>query len=119
VVISSEMATELFQSKEVINSLVSGIKQLAVENQESLKSVKHLEENAKKVERIIELVGEIAAQTNLLALNASIEAAGAGEHGKGFAVVAQEVRLLDEECKSRSRHFELDSRYSGRGPGCR
>ncbi|KRF65200.1 chemotaxis protein [Bacillus sp. Soil768D1] len=97
VVISSEMAAELSQSKEVVNSLVFGIKQLAEENQQSLKTVKRLEENAKKVEQIIELVGDIAAQTNLLALNASIEAARAGEHGKGFAVVAEEVRLLADE----------------------
>lgn len=97
VVISSEMSQELFQSKQVVNSLVAGIKHLATENQESLKTVKRLEEQAKKVEQIIELVGDIAAQTNLLALNASIEAARAGEHGKGFAVVAEEVRLLADE----------------------
>ncbi|MGE7761897.1 methyl-accepting chemotaxis protein [Peribacillus sp. NPDC097895] len=95
--LSSEMANELIQSKEVVNSLVYGIKQLAEENQQSLKTVKRLEENAKKVEQIIELVGNIAAQTNLLALNASIEAARAGEHGKGFAVVAEEVRLLADQ----------------------
>ncbi|MDF9758781.1 methyl-accepting chemotaxis protein [Peribacillus simplex] len=84
--LSSDMATELVQSKAVVNSLVHGIKQLAKENQKSLKTVNRLEENVKKVEQIIELVGEIAAQTNLLALNASIEAARAGEHGKGFAL---------------------------------
>ncbi|MFE4130269.1 methyl-accepting chemotaxis protein [Peribacillus sp. YIM B13482] len=95
--LSSDMATELVQSKAVVNSLVHGIKQLAKENQKSLKTVNRLEENAKKVEQIIELVGEIAAQTNLLALNASIEAARAGEHGKGFAVVAEEVRLLADQ----------------------
>lgn len=94
---SSEMVNELLNSKEVVNSLVSGIKSLAEENRESLKSVKRLEENAKKVGQIVELVGDIAGQTNLLALNASIEAARAGEHGKGFAVVAEEVRLLADE----------------------
>lgn len=95
--ISHEMVTELQKSKEIINSLVNGIQQLAEENQQSLHAVKRLEENAKKVEQIIQLVGDIAAQTNLLALNASIEAARAGEHGKGFAVVAEEVRLLADE----------------------
>lgn len=94
---SREMVKELVSSKEVINSLVSGIGSLAEENRESLSSVKRLEENAMKVGQIVELVGEIAAQTNLLALNASIEAARAGEHGKGFAVVAEEVRLLADE----------------------
>ncbi|RFU64263.1 methyl-accepting chemotaxis protein [Bacillus sp. V59.32b] len=94
---SHEMVAELERSKDVINSLVSGIHQLAEENQQSLHAVKGLEENAKKVEQIIQLVGDIAAQTNLLALNASIEAARAGEHGKGFAVVAEEVRMLADQ----------------------
>lgn len=94
---SHVMVTELENSKDVINSLVSGIQLLAEENRESLQAVKSLEENAKKVERIIQLVGDIAGQTNLLALNASIEAARAGEHGRGFAVVAEEVRKLADE----------------------
>lgn len=81
----------------VIHSLVEGIQKIAVDNEQSLVSIKELERNAEQVERIIELVGDIASQTNLLALNASIEAARAGEHGKGFAVVAEEVRSLADE----------------------
>lgn len=46
--LSNDMATELVQSKAVVNSLVHGIKQLAKENQKSLKTVNRLEENAKK-----------------------------------------------------------------------
>lgn len=95
--ISIEMVTELTKSKDVIRSLTSGIQKLAEDNEDSLVAVQRLVENAKKVEKIIQLVGDIAAQTNLLALNASIEAARAGEHGKGFAVVAEEVRLLADE----------------------
>lgn len=99
--VSSEMVQDLHNSKKVIHSLVSGIEKLAEENKESLQTVIRLEENARKVEQIIQLVGDIAAQTNLLALNASIEAARAGEHGKGFAVVAEEVRkLADESAKA-------------------
>ncbi|WP_419882403.1 methyl-accepting chemotaxis protein [Peribacillus sp. B-H-3] len=94
---SREMVSDLLSSKEVIHSLVTGIQQLAHENQDALQAVRRLEENAQKIERIIQLVGNIAGQTNLLALNASIEAARAGEHGKGFAVVAEEVRLLADE----------------------
>jgi methyl-accepting chemotaxis protein len=99
--ISEEMVQDLQNSRDVIHSLISGIVQLADDNQKSLQTVKRLEENATKVEEIIKLVGDIAAQTNLLALNASIEAARAGEHGKGFAVVADEVRkLADESAKA-------------------
>ncbi|NQD68136.1 methyl-accepting chemotaxis protein [Bacillus haikouensis] len=95
--LSKNMVTELQGSKEVIHSLVEGITTLAKGNEDSLEVVRRLEDNAKKVEQIIQLVGDIANQTNLLALNASIEAARAGEHGKGFAVVAEEVRKLADE----------------------
>lgn len=99
--LSIEMVDTLEQSKEVIHSLVSGINQLAHDNQNSLTAVSRLESHARKVGEIISLVGDIAEQTNLLALNASIEAARAGEQGRGFAVVADEVRnLADESSKA-------------------
>ena len=98
---SKEMITGLAQTREVIHSLVNGIQKIASGSESALENVQQLEENAGKVESIIQLVGDIAAQTNLLALNASIEAARAGEHGKGFAVVAEEVRkLADESAKA-------------------
>ena len=98
---SNEMITGLSQTREVIHSLVNGIQKIASGSEAALGNVHQLEDNAGKVESIIQLVGDIAAQTNLLALNASIEAARAGEHGKGFAVVAEEVRkLADESAKA-------------------
>ncbi|MGN7399333.1 methyl-accepting chemotaxis protein [Cytobacillus praedii] len=112
--VSTEMVQDLYNSKKVIHDLISGIEDLAKENQQSLQTVKRLEENAAKVEQIIQLVGDIAAQTNLLALNASIEAARAGEHGKGFAVVAEEVRkLADESAKAVQGISELIKNIQG------
>ena len=95
--VSAEMVQELKVAKETIQLLIDGMKRIAERNSGSMETVKRLEENTKKIEKIIRLVGDLAAQTNLLALNASIEAARAGEHGKGFAVVADEVRNLADE----------------------
>lgn len=95
--VSEGVVKDLQKSKNVIQSLISGIENLSLSNQASLQTVIRLKDNASQVEQIIQLVGNLADQTNLLALNASIEAARAGEHGKGFAVVADEVRLLADE----------------------
>lgn len=94
---STQMMGELKHTTDAINDLVEGIQKIASGNSMALQDIHQLEQNALKVEQIIQLVGDIAEQTNLLALNASIEAARAGEHGKGFAVVAEEVRKLADE----------------------
>jgi methyl-accepting chemotaxis protein/iron only hydrogenase large subunit-like protein len=76
----------------------SEIKEIAQGNISSTTStITDLEEGAKGISKIMNLINEIADQTNMLALNATIEAAGAGEAGKGFAVVANEVKNLAKQ----------------------
>jgi methyl-accepting chemotaxis protein len=70
----------------------------AVKSAESAQeSVDKLGGAAAEINKIIDVIIEIAEQTKLLALNATIEAARAGDAGKGFAVVAGEVKDLAKQ----------------------
>ena len=79
--------------------------QLVAEGQNNIggmvNAVHSIARNARQIDSITEVIGQIARQTNMLSLNAAIEAARAGEAGKGFAVVAEEVgKLADHSSRS-------------------
>lgn len=63
----------------------------------SATKIETLGQKSKEINKIVDLIKNIADQINLLALNAAIEAARAGEAGRGFGVVANDIRELAEK----------------------
>ena len=89
---------ELVASIRTISDRIGESARLAADtahfSEESRVLIGELDDLARSIGDIVQLISGIASQTNLLALNATIEAARAGDAGKGFAVVASEVKLL-------------------------
>ena len=84
--------------KRNMNTMTEMMTSIYSISEELQTAVNNMKNGLDGINKMVNIITDIADQTNLLSLNASIEAARAGEAGKGFAIVADEIRTLAESC---------------------
>jgi methyl-accepting chemotaxis protein len=89
-----------------VENLTFKIMDISTTIQSNLDEIVELGRKSKEINKIMEIINNIANQTRLIAFNAALEAASAGEAGKRFGVVAVEIRRLADSVVESTAEIE-------------
>ncbi len=89
-----------------VENLTFKINDISENIQVNLGEIVELGKKSKEINKVKEIINNIANQTKLIAFNAALEAASAGEAGKRFGVVAVEIRRLADSVVESTSEIE-------------
>lgn len=89
-----------------VENLSFKVNDLSQNIRENLGEIVELGRKSKEINKVMEIINNIANQTKLIAFNAALEAASAGEAGKRFGVVAVEIRRLADNVVESTAEIE-------------
>ncbi|MBT0665270.1 cache domain-containing protein [Geobacter pelophilus] len=89
-----------------VENLTFKINDISQNIQANLSEIVELGRRSKEINKVMEIINNIANQTKLIAFNAALEAASAGEAGKRFGVVAVEIRRLADSVVESTKEIE-------------
>jgi methyl-accepting chemotaxis protein len=89
-----------------VENLSFKVNDLSHNIQANLTEIVELGRKSKEINKVMEIINNIANQTKLIAFNAALEAASAGEAGKRFGVVAVEIRRLADSVVESTSEIE-------------
>lgn len=94
------------QGAEEVENLTFKVNDISSNIQANLTEIVELGRKSKEINKVMEIINNIANQTKLIAFNAALEAASAGEAGKRFGVVAVEIRRLADSVVESTAEIE-------------
>lgn len=89
-----------------VENLTFKVNDISHNIQTNLTEIVELGRKSKEINKVMEIINNIANQTKLIAFNAALEAASAGEAGKRFGVVAVEIRRLADSVVESTSEIE-------------
>ena len=89
-----------------VENLTFKVNDISTNIQTNLAEIVELGKKSKEINKVMEIINNIANQTKLIAFNAALEAASAGESGKRFGVVAVEIRRLADSVVESTSEIE-------------
>ncbi len=89
-----------------VENLTFKVNDISNNIQANLSEIVELGKKSKEINKVMEIINNIANQTKLIAFNAALEAASAGEAGKRFGVVAVEIRRLADSVVESTAEIE-------------
>ena len=89
-----------------VENLTFKVNDISQNIQTNLGEIVELGRKSKEINKVMEIINNIANQTKLIAFNAALEAASAGEAGKRFGVVAVEIRRLADSVVESTAEIE-------------
>ena len=89
-----------------VENLSFKVNDLSSNIQANVTEIVELGRKSKEINKVMDIINNIANQTKLIAFNAALEAASAGESGKRFGVVAVEIRRLADSVVESTSEIE-------------
>lgn len=95
--ISQETLKDTRKGVMSVETLTQMMHSISEDSKVNIREIIDLGHKSKEINRVMEIINEIANQTKLIAFNAALEASSAGEAGQRFGVVAAEIRRLADD----------------------
>ncbi|MFQ5560849.1 MAG: methyl-accepting chemotaxis protein [Nitrospinota bacterium] len=104
--ISTHSLKDSEKGSKAVQEMMGKMDEIYRDNQTSINEILKLGNKSKEINKVMEIINNVADQTRLIAFNAAIEASSAGEAGRRFGVVAAEIRRLADNVTESTGEIE-------------